>query len=113
MAARFEIKKDKRGEFMFNLRAGNHEIILTSESYSAKNGAMNGVESVRKNAVLDERYERKVASNGQSFFALKAGNGEVIGRSEMYSASASMEKGIESIKRNAPVAEISDLTLAD
>ena len=58
MAAKFVIKKDKRGEFRFNLVASNGEVIATSEGYKAKAGAMNGIESVKKNApvanVVDE-----------------------------------------------------------
>ena len=78
MAGKFEIKKSTNGQFMFNLKAGNHEVILTSELYHEKQSAMNGVESVRANASDDGRYERKTAKNGSPFFVLKAANGEVI-----------------------------------
>ena len=58
MSAKFVIKKDKRGEFRFNLKAGNGEIIATSEGYTTKAGCKNGIESVKKNApkaeVVDE-----------------------------------------------------------
>lgn len=47
---KFEIKLDKAGEFRFNLKAGNGEIILSSEGYKQKSGCMNGIESVKKNA---------------------------------------------------------------
>ena len=102
MAAKFELKKAKDGEFMFNLKAGNGEVILTSELYKAKRSALNGIASVKKNASDDARYGRKVANNGQHYFVLKAGNHEVIGRSEMYPHPQSMEKGIASVKKNAP-----------
>jgi uncharacterized protein YegP (UPF0339 family) len=71
-----------------------------------KQGAEKGVESVRKNAADDKRYERKQAKNGEAFFVLKAGNGEPLGRSETYSSESAMENGIESVKRNAADAEI-------
>ena len=110
MAAKFEIKKGSSGQYRFNLKAGNGEIILTSESYQSKLGAERGIESVKANAPNDSRYERKTASSGQPFFVLKAGNGEPIGRSETYSSTSAMENGIESVKRNAPSAVVEDLS---
>lgn len=106
MAGKFEIKEGSSGKFRFNLKAGNGQIILSSEAYETKQGAEKGVESVRKNAPDDNRYERKTAKNGEDYFVLKAGNGEPIGRSEMYSSKSAMENGIESVKTNAPGAEI-------
>lgn len=50
MAGKFEVKKQKDGQFYFVLKAGNGEIIARSEAYKAKSGCMNGIESVRKNA---------------------------------------------------------------
>ncbi|NHZ71831.1 MAG: DUF1508 domain-containing protein [Aquificales bacterium] len=50
MAGKFEVKKRKDGQFMFNLKASNGEIIATSEAYKQKASAMKGIESVRKNA---------------------------------------------------------------
>jgi uncharacterized protein YegP (UPF0339 family) len=106
MAARFEIKKTANGEFMFNLKAANGEIILTSETYKAKRSAEGGIASVKKNAVDETRFDRKVATDGQHYFVLKARNHEVIGKSELYPATAAMEKGIASVKKNAPNASI-------
>jgi uncharacterized protein len=110
MAGKFVVTKTKSGKFMFNLKAGNGEIILTSEEYNAKPSALNGIESVRKNAPDDSRYERKVDKNGQPFFVLKAGNGEPIGKSETYSSESAMENGIKSVKTNAPDAKVDDQT---
>jgi len=69
MAGKFEIKKSSNGQFFFNLKAGNGEIILTSQMYAAKSGAEGGIESVRKNAPTDSRYERKTSTGGQPYFA--------------------------------------------
>lgn len=106
MAGKFEIKEGSSGKFRFNLKASNGQTILTSEAYETRAGAEKGIESVRKNASDDNRYERKTAKNDEAFFVLKAGNGEPLGRSETYSSSSAMENGIESVKRNAPDAEI-------
>jgi uncharacterized protein YegP (UPF0339 family) len=110
MAAKFEIKDAKGGQFVFNLKAANGEVILTSETYKSKSGAANGIESVRKNSQLDSAFKREVAKNGQHFFVLKAGNGEPIGKSETYTTDSAMENGIASVKKNAPDAKMDDLT---
>ena len=101
MAAAYMLAKNSKGAFRFNLRAGNNQTILTSQSYAAKKSALNGIESVKKNGVDDARFERKVARNGDPYFVLKASNGQVIGTSEMYKSNSSMENGIASVKKNA------------
>jgi uncharacterized protein YegP (UPF0339 family) len=109
--SKFELKKTADDQFMFNLVAvPPGEIILTSERYTQKASAQNGIESVKENALLDERYERKESKSGEPYFVLKAANHEVIGRSEMYSSQAAMENGIASVKKNVQVANIVDLT---
>lgn len=110
MAAKFELKKASDGQFYFNLKAGNGEVILESEMYKARPSAENGIESVKKNAPLAERYDRRVSASGKPYFVLKAGNHEVIGTSEMYESEAARDNGIESVMTNAPEAEIVDVT---
>lgn len=110
MAGKFEIYEDKAGEFRFRLKAGNGEIILASEGYKQKASCENGVESVKKNAPDDARYERKETKSGKPMFNLKATNGQVIGTSESYSSEAARDNGIESVKKNAPDAKVEDLT---
>jgi len=110
MAGKFELYKDKAGEYRFRLKAGNGETILVSEGYKQKASATNGIESVRKNAPADERYERKETSSGKPMFNLKATNGQVIGTSESYSSASARDNGIESVKKNAPDAKLDDQT---
>ncbi|RYG89671.1 DUF1508 domain-containing protein [Loktanella sp. IMCC34160] len=110
MAGKFEIYKDKAGEFRFRLKAGNGEIILASEGYKAKASCENGIASVRKNAPDDKRYERKETKSGGHMFNLKATNGQVIGTSESYTSTSGRDNGIESVKKNAPDAKLDDQT---
>ena len=110
MAAKYDLKKSSNGKFMFNLKAGNGQVILTSEMYEAKSGAENGIESVRKNGPEEKRFERRESKKGEPYFVLKAANGQVIGRSEMYSSSSAMENGIASVKKNAKGAKLDDQT---
>ncbi|WP_299223152.1 YegP family protein [uncultured Psychroserpens sp.] len=91
---KFEIKKDKSGQFRFNLKAGNGQVILSSEAYKAKASCENGIASVRTNSKDDSKFERLEAKNGSPYFNLKATNGQVIGTSEMYSSTDAMENGI-------------------
>ncbi len=112
---KYEIKETKSG-YVFNLKAGNGEIIATSETYESKDNAENGVESVRKNAPIAniedqtvENFEEKTHPKfevyldkaGEYRFRLKAVNGENIARSEGYKAKASCLNGIESVVKNA------------
>jgi uncharacterized protein YegP (UPF0339 family) len=110
MAGKFTLKKTDKGNFVFNLKASNGQVILSSQPYSDRRSALNGIESVRKNACDDGRIERLTANNGKPYFVVKAANTQVIGTSEMYSAKASMENGIASVVRNAPAALLEDLT---
>lgn len=110
MAGKFEIKKSNNGKFHFNLKAGNGQIILSSEMYETRGAAQNGIESVKKNSAEAARFEKRTSAKGDPYFVLKAGNGQEIGRSEMYSSAAACDNGIESVKTNAPTAEIVDTT---
>jgi uncharacterized protein len=110
MAAHYELKPAANNQFMFNLKAANGEIILTSETYRSKESALNGIESVKKHSPTDEQYERKKSASSQPYFVLKAKNHEIIGRSETYSSEGAMEKGIESVKKNGPIATTKDIT---
>ncbi len=101
MAGYYELRTLNNGEFMFNLKAGNHQVILTSQRYKSRQSALDGIESVRKHGVEAARFVRKVAEDGSPYFVLVAVNGQTIGRSEMYSTAGAMENGINSVMRNA------------
>ena len=117
---KFVIKKTNTG-VKFDLKAGNGEVIATSEVYASEAACKNGVESVMKNApaaaVEDQTVEGFVTEKHPKFevyedkggefrFRLKATNGQIIAVSEGYKAKASCLNGIESVKKNAPEAEI-------
>lgn len=105
---KFVLKSGKGGKTYFHLTARNGEPILQSQGYSTKSGARRGIQSVRRNAPLDERYQKREAKNGQVYFSLVAGNRQVIGTSEMYKSPAARDRGIESVKKNAPDAGVED-----
>jgi len=109
MSGSYQLKKSG-DQFMFNLKATNGQVILTSERYNSKQAAQDGIESVRKNSADDKRFERLQAKDGSPYFNLTAGNGQTIGRSEMYKSVASRDAGIESVKKNGPDATVKDET---
>jgi uncharacterized protein YegP (UPF0339 family) len=108
MSAKFVISKTSNGKYRFVLKATNGETILASQMYAQLASARNGVESVKRNAGRVEMYERLTSSRGEPYFTLRAGNGQVVGTSEMYSTTRSRDSGIESVKTNAPRATIDE-----
>lgn len=105
----------------FDLKAGNGEVIATSEVYTTEAACRNGIESVKKNApvagVEDQTAEEVVKVKNPKFevyqdkageyrFRLKATNGQIIATGEGYKAKASCLNGIESIKKNAADAKV-------
>lgn len=110
MAAKFELYRDKAGEYRFRLKAANGEIVLESEGYKAKASAENGITSVKTNAPNADRFEKRTASDNSPYFVLKAANHEVIGTSEMYSSNSARDAGIEAVQRAAAAATTVDLT---
>ena len=110
MAGKFELKKGRTGKFSFNLKSGNGQVVFTSQTYDSKRSATAGINSVKKNAAKASSFERKSSTKGQPYFVIKASNGQIVGKSQMYANAVSMEKGIQSVTKNAPTAETNDLT---
>ena len=120
-SGKYLVKKTAIG-ISFRLAAGNNQIIGVSEVYSSRAAMEKGIESVRKNAPIanleDQTAENFEAATcpkfeiyndkaGEFRFRLKARNGEIVLASEGYKTKASCEKGIESVRKNAP-AEIAE-----
>ncbi|HMP91556.1 MAG TPA: YegP family protein [Phnomibacter sp.] len=104
--AKFIVSTRSNGEYQFKLVAGNGQTILVSEGYNAKASCLSGIESVKKNAGDDNRYELLTSSNGKPYFNLKASNGQVIGTSQMYASEETRATGIAAVKEGAPDAEV-------
>lgn len=117
---KFVVKETNTG-IKFDLKAGNGEVIATSEVYNSKSACMNGIESVKKNAAVaaiedqtvegyatekNPKFEVYTDKAGEFRFRLKATNGQVIATGEGYKAKAGCMNGVESVKKNAPDAEV-------
>ena len=118
--SKFVIREVPSG-IKFDLRAANGQVIANSEVYAAKHVCLKGIQSVRKNAVIakledqteegfrtltNPKFELYRDKAGGFRFRLKARNGEIIATSESYTSKAACENGIESVRKNAPEAEI-------
>ncbi len=118
---KFVVKETATG-FKFDLKATNGEVIATSEVYTTKAACLNGIDSVKNccvggvedltventEAVKHPKYEVYQDKAGEYRFRLKARNGEIIAVSEGYKVKASCLNGVESVKKNAPEAEIEE-----
>lgn len=118
---KFVIKPAKSGGYVFNLKAGNGEVIANSEVYNSLDACKNGVESVKNNAPVaaledqtaegfatekNPKFEMYTDKAGEFRFRLKAKNGQIIATGEGYKAKAGCRNGIESIRKNAPDADV-------
>ena len=110
MPGKFEVYKDKAGEFRFRLKAANGQNILGSEGYSAKASCMNGIASVQKNSQNPDRFVCKQSKSGKHSFSLTATNGQVVGTSQSYESESGCKNGIKSVAECAPGAAIDDQT---
>ena len=116
---KFVVKETNTG-IKFDLKAGNGEVIATSEVYSSKAACLKGIESVKTNSVAgvedqtvegyevikNPKYEIYKDKAGEFRFRLKAKNGQIIATSEGYKTMDSCKNGVESVKKNAPDAEV-------
>jgi len=107
----FEIFTTDSGKYAFRLKAANGQIVLASQSYENKAGASAGIASVIENSAKGEdAFEKSTAKDGSPYFNMKAGNGQIIGKSQMYNSESARDNGIESVIKNAAENVINDLT---
>jgi len=92
--AKFSVFKGIDAKYYFNLRAANGEIVMQSQSYSARTSAVGGVGSVQTNGKVASRYEIRATGSGEYYFVLKASNGAVIARGETYASKSNAERGV-------------------
>lgn len=107
---KFEIHNSRNSEFYFVLKADNGKVIGTSETYTVKDNAKNGISSVKSNARVKSNFTIFTGRDNQYYFNLKATNGQIILGSEGYRSRAGAENGVDSVHKNAPIAIVVDLT---
>ncbi len=108
--AKFEVyQSGTKSEFRFRLKADNGQIILSSEGYNTKASCLNGIESVKKNAGDPKRFAKTKTPSNMFRFSITAANNQIIGTSQNYKSESGRDNGVESVKRNAPKAEIKEV----
>ncbi len=115
---KFVIRQTNTG-FKFDLKAGNGEVIATSEVYTTIAACRKGVQSVanvaaeanfadltQEQTALHPKFELYQDKSGQFRFRLKARNGQIVATSEAYTTKPACENGIQSVRKNAPEATV-------
>ena len=110
MPGKFEVYKDKAGEYRFRLKAANGQNILSSEGYKTKSSCMNGVESVKKNSQDAARLVKKQTPSGKYRFNVTSSNGQVVGASQNYDSESGCRNGMKSVAECAKGATVDDQT---
>ena len=118
---KFQTKKTASGGFVFNLLAGNGQVVATSEVYNKLGSMLNGIASVQKNAPVagvedqtvenpeklrNPKFEVDADKAGKTRFRLMAANGQVIAVGEAYETKKAALAGVASVKKNAPGAKV-------
>lgn len=106
MSGWYELSMTTNEKHAFVLKAANAEVILTSQSYEAKSSAQDGIASVQKNSADAAMFESNIAEDGRFYFNLKAGNGQVIGTSQMYTTESARAVGIASVETNGASTDV-------
>jgi len=110
MPGKFELKLSSNGKHFFNLLSAKGQVLLVSEMYESRAAALNGIDSVRKNAANPARYHRAEAAGGKSYFSLKAGNHQVIGTSPMHADAVARDAAVSAAMSEAVEAALVDLS---
>lgn len=97
----FDIYKDKKGKFRFRLKAKNGEIICSGQAYTSKASCVKGINSLITNAKKKKSFQLQKNRAGKHFFNVVAGNNKVIATSQSYKTENALNKGVESVRKNA------------
>jgi uncharacterized protein YegP (UPF0339 family) len=102
----FELFEDQAGGHRFRLVCARGSELLTSQAYKSQKGARNGIEVARRNASLEDRFERFETDSGLPMFNLKAGNHQVVGTSIPHQSSTEMEHALATVRTASANASI-------
>ncbi len=108
---KFEITTSADGDFMFEIKASNGEIIMTSQGYAAKSACQNGIKSAKTHSINKNLFRQEIAPNGNFYFSLTSLNRQIIGTSQMYDSRLGRDNGIDSVFQNAQHADVKDLSI--
>lgn len=105
-------KSQAQEPFSFVFASDEGKMLVKSENYTAKKSALNGIESVKKNCLSENRFELKESKNGMFFFNLKASNGQVVATSTMFTSVDERDRAVVQLQQEAPRAELEEQVAA-
>lgn len=103
---KYVIYKENDGQYLFDLKSGNGNIILTSVASKTRAACKKIIDKVRKTVKFNQQFIRLESEDGKSYFNLTTEEGVILAKSKMYDSKSLMENGIDSIKKNAPRAKL-------
>ncbi|MEM8892478.1 MAG: DUF1508 domain-containing protein [Bacteroidota bacterium] len=108
---KFQIFKGKDDQFYFRLKSVNGNILVSSEAYTQKDSALNGIRSVKENGTDEGNYRKKTSDSGDKHsFSIIAKNGQVVATSQSYESESGRDNGVQSTMNTAPDAAVEDTT---
>lgn len=106
--ARFEVYRDRAGEYRFRLRDAKGRVLLSSDAYRSRRACLRGIRSVRDVAPEPTQFERQRTASGRFRFALKGRNSRVIGRSPPFTSPSQRDSALSTVRRRAPLVEVAE-----
>ncbi len=110
MATVFQVRANEQKEYFFNLVDDQGEVLLLSADYPDREELNGVIADVRVGTLMSNQIAAGKTKSGEMFFLVKDGNGQVIAKSPLFSTRMSLDNALHSVKDNACVAEIADLT---
>lgn len=106
-SGRFEILTNTKGNYYFVLKSTNGRVIMSGFTHKSKDSVMEKIAEVKTLVSSDENFDIR-ATGPRYHFYVNGSDGKAVAKSEFYTTEASMRKGLESVKKNAPLAVIKE-----
>ena len=110
MSAIFQVKANDKQEYFFHLVDGGGEVLLLSAEYPDKSELEGVIADVRVGTLMSTQIAAGKTKTGDMFFVIKDRDGQIIAKSALFGSQMSFDNALHSVKDNACVAEIADLT---
>ena len=110
MPAIFELKSNSDKQFYFHFLDSNGELILMSGDYPKKEAAEKAINDVKVGSLMSEQIAAGQVPDGDAFFVIKDSSGDVLAKSVLFDSRMIFDNALHTVKDNACIAEISDLT---
>lgn len=110
MAASFELKTNDDGQYFFNFLNGQGELLMMSAEYPDKQQAEQAIKEVKVGSLMSNQIAAGSVPEGSTFFVIKDTGGDILVKSILFSSRMLFDNALHSVKDNACIADINDLT---